>query len=468
VKPRTRSSPRLHDAVVRSLHRRARAGWIVLLGVAVALRALLVHYSPRPDGYVYDFYFEAVEFLNTHGRLPEISECWQCYHPPFYYLLGWVFYRAGWLMSGTREGALQGLTTLSLVATCVTAWYSVRFLRLFRQRGAHLLIGGALILVFPCLFITGWGAEADSVQAALMSAFLYYLTKYDVGSAAGSVRLVILMGVLTGLAMATKHNGLLALAAAGALLFVRLLTEPRRSRTIRDGLIILALALPLGAGKYVDNTRRYGRPIVANISEAQGFVFGTVPYWDIYEYSSLRLLEAVRLYQPGARAGRLTDQPVYNSVITSLHAQAWTDMSFFSVRSRHGDGSLPYPDKPIPRPLVASVLVLGLVPGLLSVVGFVSTLDRKAFRACTILVVLAAVTYTVWFAAQEIWALKTKYLLYLLPAYATYVVVGLRVVRQWRPRILPDALLILLLALVVAAHVFLYAFATGASSIFAR
>lgn len=150
----------------------------------------------------------------------------------------------------------------------------------------------------------------------------------------------------------------------------------------------------------------------------------------------------------------MTDQPVYNSVLTSLQAQAWTDMSFFSVRSRHGDPSQPYPDKAVPKPLVAMILVLGLVPTLLSGIGLISTLDRKAFRACTILVLLTAITYTLWFAGQEIWALKTKYLLYLMPPYTVYFVIGLRVVRRWRPALLAHAALLGLLLLLVVAHVY--------------
>ena len=34
--------------------------------------------------------------------------------------------------------------------------------------------------------------------------------------------------------------------------------------------------------------------------------------------------------------GYLTDLPFYRSVWTTLHAMAWSDMSFFSDPSRHG------------------------------------------------------------------------------------------------------------------------------------
>jgi hypothetical protein len=117
--------------------------------------------------------------------------------------------------------------------------------------------------------------------------------------------------------------------------------------------------------------------------------------------------------------------------------------------------------RPSPELIVAIVLVLGLVPTLLAGVGFISTLDRKAFRACTILVLLTAVTYTLWFMGQDVWALKTKYLLYLMPPYTVYLAIGLRVIRGWRPVFLSGALLIGLILLVVVVHLYLYVFATG-------
>ena len=427
---------------------------------AVGLRVLLVYHSPRPDGYVYDFYFEAIEHVDTTGTLPVAADCWECYQPPLYYILGFIFYRAGWLLSHTRDGALHGLTALSLLSGCVTVWYSIQLLRLLRQRGAYLLLGGVVILVFPCLFIGSWGAEADSLQTALMSAFVYYLSRYDSGKPRHRVRLVAIIGVLTGLAIATKHNGLIALGVTGIVLTLRMLTGPQRRNTIRDGLIILVIAAAIGSWKYVDNINRYGRPFHANVV-TPGFHFGSVAHWEMYEYFSLRLLEVVRLYQPGAPPGRLTDQPVYYSVLTSMHALAWTDMSFFSVRSRHGDPSLPYPDKLIPRWLIAATLIAGLFPTVLAAAGALSTLQRKSLRVCTLMTVLTATSYTVWFAGQDIWALKTKYVLYLLPAYVAYMVIGLRVVRSWRPSLLPNTLLLGLLVLAVVTHLFLYAFAVS-------
>jgi hypothetical protein len=80
-----------YDYIFGWLEKHARYFWVLLLMLAVGLRLLLIYYSPRPDGYTYDFYFEGVEHLDTTGRLPIATDCWQCYHPalvPHVLLLG--------------------------------------------------------------------------------------------------------------------------------------------------------------------------------------------------------------------------------------------------------------------------------------------------------------------------------------------------------------------------------------------
>jgi hypothetical protein len=66
----------------------------------------------------------------------------------------------------------------------------------------------------------------------------------------------------------------------------------------------------------------------------------------------------------------------YCSYWTTLHAMAWGDMSFFSDPSRHGFRLKPYPSKRLNPWLASCVLILGLVPDGLAVIGFVVTLRR--------------------------------------------------------------------------------------------
>jgi len=66
-----------------------------------------------------------------------------------------------------------------------------------------------------------------------------------------------------------------------------------------------------------------------------------------------------------------------------------------------------------------------------------------------------------WFTAQEHWALKAKYLLFLMPAYILYALFGLEWLRK-RSRIVFRVSVWLIALLAVLCHAYLFRFAIGA------
>ncbi len=437
---------------------------LALVVVGAILRLLLVVRSPTPYGYVFDFYHEAIQKTWSLGRLPIASDCWQCYHPPLLPLIGLPLYLLGKAMVGGQPGlgdpALRFVTPLALVCGAVTSYYGYRLLRLYRVRGVELVIGTGLLLAFPCLFISSYGIEADILVTALMSAFFCYLTRWfhqrHVDGTASSIRL----GALAGLACATKYTGLLAPVILIVVAGFRLASKRRdAAQLLKSVAIALAICAAIGSWKYIDNIQRYHTPLFANGSAQQGFsVSGRRSYASSYDFLSLRLGDLIKLTRGQVPPGHLTDLPFYRSVWTTLHAMAWGDMSLFSDPSRHGFYREPYPRKRINPLLASSVLMLGLIPDGLAILGFLATFWRRALLPIAISSVLTWSTYVAWFLTQDTWGLKTKYVLFLLPAYVLYALVGLRALGRLSPatkRVLIGALAILL----AAAHLYLLNFA---------
>jgi len=434
-----------------------------LLSAGIVLRLLLVAYSPQPYGYVWDFYHEAVRLTYAHGALPASTDCWQCYHPPLFYLAGWPVYAAQRAFSpGTDDGyALRAVAALSLVWVAVTIFFGWRLLRLFRCRGASMAIGVSLLILFPCLFISSFGAEADVLLTAIGSAIAYYLTRYFINVHSATARDAVRLGVLAGLAIATKYSGLGLATATVLVIGLGLVSRQRRLRAARDLAIVIAVCAAVGGWKYVDNMRRYGTPLFANGEAAQGFSLAARrSFLAQYEFTTLRLDEAVGLFPPDAPTGRLTRFPVYQSVFTTLHSLAWSDMSFFSVPGRHGDRSRPYPTKHVSRGIVRAVLTLGLVPEALAILGFAAALRHRSLWPLGILCTVMAASYAWWFPSQALWGLKTKYILVLLPPGALYAVVGLGWLTHRAPR-LGLVAACALGALIVVTPIYLYQFAVG-------
>jgi hypothetical protein len=436
---------------------------LILVGIAVILRALLAVRSPTPYGYVYDFYHEAIQKFYVLGYLPSSTDCWQCYHPPLLELVGLPLYVVGkWIVGGPgglADPALRFVAIVSLVSSGIVAYYSYRVLRLFRIRGAELVVGTGLILAFPCLFISSYGIEADILLTAVMTAFLYYAVTFFARTRPTNYASALRLGALAGLACATKYSGLLAPAILVTLTGLHLVMGPHRLRMAREAGVALLVCLLVGSWKYVDNLEHYHTLLFANGSAQQGFVVADRPsYARTYDFSSLRIADLVALTRGQVPPGHLTDIPFYRSVWTTLHAMAWGDMSFFSDPSRHGFYLQPYPRKAI-NPFVAStVLVLGLVPDGLALIGFLATFRHRILWPFAVGAAITWAAYVAWFLAQESWALKTKYILFLLPAYILYALLGWRWLRRLSPHV-GRVVLLLLVTLLLAAHVYLCNFA---------
>jgi 4-amino-4-deoxy-L-arabinose transferase-like glycosyltransferase len=437
---------------------------LTLVAIAAALRALLVIRSPTTFGYVYDFYHEGVQKFYALGRLPIAADCWQCYHPPLFYLLGLPLYALGKKMvagpGGLADPALRFMGVLSIASGSIAAYYSYRLLRLFRIRGPELIVGTGLILAFPCLFISTYGLEADILLTALMTAFVYYAVIFFARSRPADYGGAVRIGLIAGLACETKYTGLLAPAILASLTGLGIAAGPQRQRLAREAAAALAVCALIGSWKYVDNFERYRMLLFANGSAQQGLaIAGRPSFARSYDFHSLRVADLVALTRGRVPPGQLTDLPFYRSVWTTLHAMAWGDMSFFSDPSRHGFRSKPpYPRKRLNPWLASSVLILGLVPDALAAIGFLVTIRRRILWPLAATGVITGAVYVVWFLAQESWALKTKYILFLLPAYVVYVLLGWRSVHRLAPAA-SRIVWLALVALVVAAHLYLLDFA---------
>jgi hypothetical protein len=374
---------------------RSEGAWLAaLLGAAVLLRVLLVAWSPTPFGYVWDSYYIGVQVLYERGRLPIASDCWQCYHPPLFYLLGWPLYAAGRAIGGSDAAALRGLGLLPLACGAVTTYFGYRLLRLFRRRGVELVFGVGLLLTFPCLFISSYGAEADIVVTAILSALVFYLVR-DAAEGPPSLWPLARLGALAGLAAATKYSGLVGVATVVSVLAWHAAAGRRRGLAMEGIGVVVVLTAMLGGWKYLDNARWHGTPLHANGSAVRSFSLDDrgAPEGH-YEFLTLRLTELAAAVSGEVPPGRLTDLPVYRSVPTALHGLAWSDLGFFSYPTRHGDPGQPYPRKRAIPAVTIAVLFLAFVPEALAAAGAWLTLRRRRFLPLVIFCLLSAASYT--------------------------------------------------------------------------
>jgi hypothetical protein len=448
-------------AMLRWLDRHARACVLGLASAAVALRAILVAFSPWSFGYVWDLYHEVLQHLYLSGRLPASTDCWECWQPPLLFLVSWPLYAIGKAVYPVSpwpdDYALRFAGLIPVAAGFACLVYTDKLLRLMGQRGAWRVLGVGLAAAFPCLFFSTYAFEPDILIAALVIAFLYYLTRWHLRPNAATTADIVRLGVLAGLAAETKYNGVCAVVVGGIVLALGAF----RARAWRSAGLFLLVALSIGSWKYVDNVRRHGHAFFANGPAVTGFRLSDRLWNTQDEFTTFRLGALLELTRPDAPPGMLTDLPVYRSVWTTLHGLAWGDMGFFTNPTRHGTRYPFYRDRHVAPWLASSVLVLGVMPGLLAVGGFLLTLRRRSYLPIAIMSVVGWMLYLQYALSQQIWGLKTKYLLFLLPAYVLYAVIGLRWVRAALPGWISATIVSSTIALMVLAHLYLLSFALG-------
>ena len=448
-------------AMLPWLDRHARACVLGLAIAAVVLRAILVAFSPWSFGYVWDLYHEVLQHLYLSGRLPAAADCWECWQPPLLFLVSWPLYAIGKVVYPVSpwpdDYALRfaGLIPLASGVACLV--YTDKLVRLMGQRGAWRVLGVGLAAAFPCLFFSTYAFEPDILMAALVIAFLYDLTRWHLRPAAATTLDIVRLGVLAGLAVETKYIGVCAGVVGGIVLTL----GAYRTRTWRPVALFLLVALSIGSWKYVDNIRRYHNAFFANGPAVTGFRLSERILNTQYEFTTFRLGALIELTRPDAPPGMLTDLPVYRSVWTTLHGLAWGDMGFFTNPTRHGTRYPFYRDRHVAPWLASSVLVLGVMPSLLAVGGFLITVRRRSYLPIAIMSVVGWMLYLQYVLSQQIWGLKTKYLLFLLPTYVLYAVIGLRWVRAALPGWISATIVSSTIALMLLAHLYLLSFALG-------
>jgi hypothetical protein len=431
-----------------------------LIAAGVLLRALLAWRAPTDFGYVYDYYHEALVAWYRTGHLPAAADCWECYQPPLFSLLGLPLYTLGLkVFDGDGRHALRLVQLIPLAASACTVLYTCRLVRL-TARGAEFVVATALTLSVPCLFISSYGLEADILLTALLTVFLYDLTRLlDPGSAVRAWPAVRL-GLVAGLACETKYSGLLAPLTLGLTGAFRLATGPDRRRVARALALALLVCTLAGFWPYLHNYRTEGRWLVANGSAEQGFALGTDRLRDRprYDFTSFRLRGLISLASGQIKQGKLTQLPIYRSVWTTLYGQTWSDMSFFSDPSRHGDPGRPYPRKVLNPLVVGAVLLFALLPTALAAVGFVLSLADRRWWPLALASVLSLAVYFRWMTVQDDWSIKTKYILFLVGPFMLYVVIAIEAVGR-RSDAARQVLLTGLALLAAAAHLYCLDFA---------
>ncbi len=380
---------------------------IVIIGV---LHILLAIYSPYPDGYVYDFYSNVVVHFYENGVLATKDDCWVCYHPPLFSLIGNCVFIVIDYFGGDRTHQLIGLATFLNVISLVYIYYAYKVYLQHRIHQGQLFdyLMLALLSFLPVIVISSHAIESDMLMSTFVVAAVYYFEKYQKNR---HLKPLILASIFIALAALTKYTGAIIAVILGLILLFEWLKN-RQTSTLRNGATYTIIVLMLGAFPYLNNVKDYGTPFPGNnISEHRN-------YADLYSFTKFSLPRIINTFTEDTTKD-LGEFSVYSHEFLSSHyGQLWTDHSFFTIPERHGR-----PDrnnihnKDFPIWLLWLILVAGLPTTLLAVLGGANLLIKHQATLITSIAIPTIIIYIIWALRSFEWMLKTKYFLFLSPLF---------------------------------------------------
>ena len=219
--------------VLRRLRFDRRTIAIVLAGVA--LYADYLTYTSVAarnfDGLAHVFYIRAIA---QNLRLPAMSACVACGHPPLYYALGAAWSRrllaGGWM---PFELGLQWLSLLLFVGFVVLALLVIRS---FGVAPATQWLAAALVVFWPSSVLNSVRVHNDALASPLILAAIYFTARWDSQRHPRDFWLAL---VAAALAILTKASGYVA--AATLILFA--LVHLRTTKVARRDVARTAIAI---------------------------------------------------------------------------------------------------------------------------------------------------------------------------------------------------------------------------------
>ena len=230
------------DAVLR---------WTLFAGVLLRLLLFKPLYPLNNDDHI-----GVVRYLLQYHVLPAADVASQGYHPPLYYLLAAPF---------VALADVRGAELLSLGLSVANLWLLARLvattpLIVSETTRRHALAFAAFL---PQFVIFGLFVSNDTLSYLVGTAFLFAAFAYIERPTIGWL---MALAAILGVGLLTKGTFLAFLpVAAGIVVAVAWRRRVGAKRALGQAALCLAVACALGSYKFVENYRRFGRPIVHNL-----------------------------------------------------------------------------------------------------------------------------------------------------------------------------------------------------------
>ena len=297
---------------------------IALFLIGALLRVAL--YQANPAANSFDNHFEPILLLMKDWVMPTKDACWQCYHPPLFYLIS-----AAWGTLVGAFGANQAATEKLLqLLPCIYGIITLPFIygilsRLSLSPFSRTMGFGVAALLPRHIYMSAMHTN-DTLSYLLVTVAIYLAIKaVDEGL---NIKTLAELSIVMALALLTKITTLVVLPAVGILFLALFVTGKVRPRRVSFLAMLLVFLLPLlvlvfQAGS---NVKEYGKPFPINydfhspsgVTPATGFIITSLPGKGSLSFTNFKPISAIKTPIVGPET--------VGSFWTLLYSRLWWDM----------------------------------------------------------------------------------------------------------------------------------------------
>jgi 4-amino-4-deoxy-L-arabinose transferase-like glycosyltransferase len=360
-------------------------------------------------------HYHYISYIAEKGRLPLATEGWQMFQSPLYYLIS-ALQQIILAPFFSTEKIQMLLRAIPLVCGAVQVELTYRAVRYAFPAKNYLQVMGTLIggLLPMNLYLSQVVGNEPLAGVLSSAAIVMTLGLMNSDTSPLSMRRVVLLGIVVGLALLTKVTAILLIPVVMlALLHVMVRKEEPLKRIAGSILALLCVIAFISGWYYLRNWIELGRPFVGGWEPSRGIIWWQDPgYRTLNDFASF---------------GKSLSQPIYSGIYglwDSLYSTFWMDgflsgISLYAIRP------------PWNYTLMCSGALLSLLPSIAIIVGVISVLSgvsasgsHKNLSAYCILLYMAALLYL--YVTVPIYSTaKATYTIGLTPCYAIMCAAGL-------------------------------------------
>jgi hypothetical protein len=292
--------------------------FVLLFVIGISLRLIL--FLATPVEVMYDDHREAIMYLVENKEIPVVEDCYECFHPPVYYLFSAGVYSVMGVFTTNDAYLWKGIQFLSFASSILFIYIIWKILKILFVQPTHRLIGFSFAIFLPRSIYQSVLLSNDTLSYLLLTLFFYFFIKHIKESPEKKFSYFLVACLISILSVLTK----LTFLYVPGIVFAYILFFLKGKKRLQYFMLYFFLFLLFVGPLFYHNYQRYGIFIVEN---GQFFDYDRTPgYIGPSTFLSFHFFDI--LLRPILNSHTMT------SFFTVLFADTWYDhQSLFVIQN---------------------------------------------------------------------------------------------------------------------------------------